>query len=218
MAADRHAEGAEPDLGTEEDDEEALEEDNEEDGTQSEDEQRHAAMLAAVRGAQGDAAAAGGRGGRGGIPKMVSEAYPESGYNLAPAGRAPVLTASDPGSHAARDARCCAVEHPCSDLNKRARDVRLRAGHSSKTQRHHQPSSECAAEGLRAHPAAAGEGGALRIADLVGALGKDRAKLGAARKLLERLDKRAEPVAPPLPSQVRARKERQAGYVAALSA
>ena len=59
--------------------------------------------------------------------------------------------------------------------------------------------------------AAGGAAGELRIADLVGALGKDRAKLGAARKALERLERQAAPLAPPLPSQVRARKERQAG-------
>lgn len=54
-------------------------------------------------------------------------------------------------------------------------------------------------------------GGELRIADLVSALGRDRAKLGAARKALERLEKRTEPVAAPLPAPIQARKQRQAG-------
>lgn len=55
-------------------------------------------------------------------------------------------------------------------------------------------------------------GGELRISDLMDALGADRAKLpGDARKKLERLDKRLQPVAAPLPSTIRARKQRQAG-------
>ncbi len=52
----------------------------------------------------------------------------------------------------------------------------------------------------------------LRISDLMDALGTDRAKLpGDARKKLERLDKSLQPVAAPLPSTIRARKQRQAG-------
>ncbi|BDA46715.1 probable U3 small nucleolar RNA-associated protein 14 homolog A [Coccomyxa sp. Obi] len=62
--------------------------------------------------------------------------------------------------------------------------------------------------------ASAGDaGGELRISDLMDALGADRAKLpGDARKKLERLDKRLQPVAAPLPTTIRARKQRQAGY------
>ena len=42
-------------------------------------------------------------------------------------------------------------------------------------------------------------------------LGPERAKLGAARKALERLGRRAAPVAAPLPDRIAARKLRQAG-------
>ena len=55
-------------------------------------------------------------------------------------------------------------------------------------------------------------GGELSVADLVAGLGADRARLGAARKALERLGRRAAPVAAPLPDRIAARKERQAGY------
>ncbi len=54
-------------------------------------------------------------------------------------------------------------------------------------------------------------GGELRFSDMVEALGTDRAKLGAARKRLERLDKRSQPVAAPLPPVVANRVQRQAG-------
>ena len=42
-------------------------------------------------------------------------------------------------------------------------------------------------------------------------LGPERAKLGAARKALERLGRRGAPVAAPLPDRIAARKLRQAG-------
>ena len=42
-------------------------------------------------------------------------------------------------------------------------------------------------------------------------LGPERAKLGSARKALERLGRRAAPVAAPLPDRIAARKLRQAG-------
>ena len=43
-------------------------------------------------------------------------------------------------------------------------------------------------------------------------LGDQRARLGPARKTLERLARRTEPVAPPLPGPVQRRQERRAGY------
>ena len=59
----------------------------------------------------------------------------------------------------------------------------------------------------------AGEAGSgLRVSDLVEALGSERTKLGATgRKSLQRLDKRSQPVAPPLPSNIASRLQRQAG-------
>lgn len=54
-------------------------------------------------------------------------------------------------------------------------------------------------------------GGELSVADLMAGLGPERAKLGAARKALERLGRRAAPVAAPLPDRIAARKLRQAG-------
>lgn len=50
------------------------------------------------------------------------------------------------------------------------------------------------------------------MADLIAGLGEGRSKLGAARKVLERLEKKAAPVAAPLPGPIRARQERRAGY------
>ena len=58
----------------------------------------------------------------------------------------------------------------------------------------------------------AGAEGQLSIADLVRGLGDQRARLGPARKTLERLARKAEPVAPPLPGPVQRRQERRAGY------
>ena len=49
------------------------------------------------------------------------------------------------------------------------------------------------------------------MADLVAGLGPERARLGPARKALERLARRAAPVAAPLPDRIAARKARQAG-------
>eukprot|EP00887_Chlorella_sp_A99_P001155 scaffold14.g1155.t1 len=59
-------------------------------------------------------------------------------------------------------------------------------------------------------PAAAD--GELTVADLIAGLGDGKAKLGAARKVLERMEKKAAPVAAPLPGPIRARQERRAGY------
>ena len=60
-------------------------------------------------------------------------------------------------------------------------------------------------------PAAAAAGGELTVSDLIAGLGDSRAKLGAARKVLEKLDKKAAPVAAPLPGPIRQRQERKAG-------
>ena len=70
--------------------------------------------------------------------------------------------------------------------------------------------------GMRVHalktPCVPGDaGGELSVADLMAGLGPERAKLGAARKALERLGRRAAPVAAPLPDRIAARKLRQAG-------
>ncbi|KAG7667273.1 hypothetical protein Ndes2526B_g04225 [Nannochloris sp. 'desiccata'] len=62
---------------------------------------------------------------------------------------------------------------------------------------------------------AAGAGGELTLADLIAGLGDNRAKLGSARKTLERLEKKTAPVAAPLPGPIRDRQERKAGYEAA---
>lgn len=54
------------------------------------------------------------------------------------------------------------------------------------------------------------------VSDLIAGLGTEgRSKLGAARKLLERLERRSAPVAAPLPGPIQARQERKAGYEAA---
>lgn len=57
-----------------------------------------------------------------------------------------------------------------------------------------------------------GGGGELRLSDLVAGLGEAKGKLGANRKLLERLDKKGAPIEAPLPRAVRERQERRAGY------
>lgn len=68
------------------------------------------------------------------------------------------------------------------------------------------PVSRCFSRPLCA--AAAGE---LTVGDLIAGLGDSKAKLGAARKALERLEKKAAPVAAPLPGPIRQRQERKAG-------
>ena len=55
----------------------------------------------------------------------------------------------------------------------------------------------------------------MTLNDLISSLGSGRAKLGAARKTLERLEKKATPVEAPLPGPIRARQERRAGYESA---
>jgi len=60
-----------------------------------------------------------------------------------------------------------------------------------------------------------GAGGELTLADLIAGLGDNRAKLGSARKTLERLEKKTAPVSAPLPGPIRDRQERKAGYEAA---
>lgn len=57
--------------------------------------------------------------------------------------------------------------------------------------------------------------GELTLTDLIAGLGDSKAKLGAARKTLERLEKKAAPVAAPLPGPIRERQTRKAGYDAA---
>lgn len=60
---------------------------------------------------------------------------------------------------------------------------------------------------------AGGEGqGELQLSDLIKGLGESRKKLGAARKTLERLERRGSAVAAPLPGNVQARQERKAAY------
>lgn len=51
----------------------------------------------------------------------------------------------------------------------------------------------------------------MTVADLIAGLGDSKSKLGAARKALERLEKKATPVAAPLPGPIRQRQERKAG-------
>lgn len=69
--------------------------------------------------------------------------------------------------------------------------------------------------------ASAGGAGALKLSDLLAGLGGDaKKKLGAARKLLEKVggaagDRGVAPVSVPLPSVVAERQERKAGYEAA---
>lgn len=55
-------------------------------------------------------------------------------------------------------------------------------------------------------------GGELTVSDLIAGLGDGKGKLGAARKALERLEKKAAPVAAPLPGPIQQRQERKAGY------
>ena len=54
----------------------------------------------------------------------------------------------------------------------------------------------------------AAAGGELTVSDLIAGLGDSRGKLGAARTVLE---KKAAPVAAPLPGPIRQRQERKAG-------
>lgn len=54
------------------------------------------------------------------------------------------------------------------------------------------------------------------MTDLIAGLGDGSTKLGAARRELERLERRAAPVAAPLPGPIRARQERRAGYEEAI--
>ncbi|KAI3427018.1 hypothetical protein D9Q98_006960 [Chlorella vulgaris] len=54
--------------------------------------------------------------------------------------------------------------------------------------------------------------GELTMADLIQGLGDSKGKLGAARKALERLERRTAPVAAPLPGPIKQRQERKAGY------
>ncbi|GBF90520.1 hypothetical protein Rsub_03516 [Raphidocelis subcapitata] len=75
------------------------------------------------------------------------------------------------------------------------------------------PESEFHGGGAAADGAGGG-GGELRLSDLMAGLGEGRAKLGASRKLLERLERRGGPVEAPLPRAVRERQERKAGYEA----
>lgn len=49
------------------------------------------------------------------------------------------------------------------------------------------------------------------MGDLIAGLGDSKAKLGAARKALERLEKKSAPVAAPLPGPIQQRQERKAG-------
>jgi hypothetical protein len=51
------------------------------------------------------------------------------------------------------------------------------------------------------------------MADLIQGLGDSKGKLGAARKALERLERRTAPVAAPLPGPIKQRQERKAGCV-----
>lgn len=49
------------------------------------------------------------------------------------------------------------------------------------------------------------------MGDLIAGLGDSKGKLGAARKALERLEKKGQPVAAPLPGPIKQRQERKAG-------
>ena len=57
-----------------------------------------------------------------------------------------------------------------------------------------------------------GDRGELRLSDMVAGLGDSRRKLGAARKALERLERRGAPVSAPLPTPVAQRLQRKAAY------
>jgi len=74
------------------------------------------------------------------------------------------------------------------------------------------PESEFHAAASRRATAGDAGGGELRLSDLVAGLGEARGKLGASRKLLERLERSGRPVEAPLPRAVRERQERKAGY------
>lgn len=60
---------------------------------------------------------------------------------------------------------------------------------------------------------AGGELGELTLADMIAPLGQPEGKLTKAQKQLKQLAKKAQAVKPPLPGPIRARKERQAGYI-----
>jgi U3 small nucleolar RNA-associated protein 14 len=61
----------------------------------------------------------------------------------------------------------------------------------------------------------AGAEGELQLADLLEGLGEQKAKLGSARKLLDKMGRSAAPVSAPLPRQVAERVSRKAGYESA---
>lgn len=54
-------------------------------------------------------------------------------------------------------------------------------------------------------------GDKLTVADLISGLGRGASRMGGARRELERLARRAAPVAPSLPGPIQARQRRQAG-------
>ena len=56
------------------------------------------------------------------------------------------------------------------------------------------------------------EGEKLSVDDLIASLGSSRAKLGVARKSLDKLGKKAVPLDAPLPGPIQARQERKAAY------
>lgn len=59
-----------------------------------------------------------------------------------------------------------------------------------------------------------GVAGDLKLTDLIAGLGDSKIKLGASRKTLEKLERKAAPVSAPLPGPIRQRQERKAGCVA----
>ena len=166
-------------------------------GGDSDDERRHAAMLADVR-AAGDAGRKRKR-----RDVLMSEAYPESEYNLNPAsasgGEAALAVPFLPACHRTiclQSARVITVatlpckyamqigsQHSCEMCDGRASRVNTRT----------------------VMLLAGGDGGELQLSDLIKGLGSSRSKLGASRKLLERLERRGQAVAAPLPGNVQAR-------------
>lgn len=69
--------------------------------------------------------------------------------------------------------------------------------------------SRCASHNNECIP---GQHGELSISDLLRGLGDAKAKMGPARKALQKLARQEGPLAAPLPGPIRERQERKAGY------
>jgi hypothetical protein len=113
----------------------------------------------------------------------------------------PVPAPRAPGPPSARDMLAAALGGGAAAARKAGRRPPRRVTSEA------YPESEFAAAA-----GGAGAGAELRLADLMAGLGEEKGRLGANRRLLQRLERRGAPVEAPLPRAVRERQERRAGY------